>query len=178
VTKPTYEFIPSPNFTKGRRRPISAIVIHYTGSVNIEGPISWFQTKKSGVSSHYLVGRDGRVVQMVHDGDTAWHAGRSAMAPHATPPGEPNVNNFSIGIELVGTGDSGFTDAQMASFYSLIELLVSQYHIPPDRVVGHSFIAPGRKLDPEGFHAQFNWQKTRAVATAAAGPPTPPTTLA
>jgi N-acetylmuramoyl-L-alanine amidase len=165
--KPTYEFLPSPNFTKGRKHPISAIVIHYTDSLNIEGPLSWFRTKASAVSAHYLVGRDGRVVQMVHDGDIAWHAGRSAMAPHATPPGETNVNAFSLGIELVGTGDSGFTDVQMASLYSLLELLISTYHIHADRVVGHSRIAPGRKLDPEGYHGQFNWAKTRAIAVQA-----------
>lgn len=179
--KPTYQFIPSPNFTTGRRRPISAVIVHYTGSISIEGTISWFQQKASKVSAHYVVGRDGRVVQMVHDGDTGWHAGRSAMHP-ALPDGDPkkesNVNDFALGIELVGTNDSGFTDTQMASFYSLLEVLVARYRIVPERVVGHSTIAPGRKIDPEGYQGQFNWQKTREVAQVSYAAIPPPLTPA
>lgn len=175
MDKPTFEFIKSPNFTPGRKRPISALVIHYTGSLHIDGTITWFQTPVAKVSAHYVVGRDGRIVQMVLESDQAWHAGRSAMDPQNNPPLEPNVNGFSIGIELVGTPDSGFTDVQMASLYSLLELMVERYRIPTSRIVGHSTIAPGRKIDPEGYKAQFNWQKTRQVAETvyAALPPKP-----
>lgn len=143
------------------------MVVHYTGSISLEGTVSWFKARASKVSAHYVVGRDGRVIQMVHDADTGWHAGRSAMHPElpdTDPKKEPNVNGFSIGIELVGTNDSGFTDSQMASFYSLLEVLVTRYRIVPERIVGHSRIAPGRKIDPEGYAAQFNWRKTRDVA--------------
>ena len=167
--KPTFEFIRSPNFRAGRRRPISAVVIHYTQSMSIESPISWFQKRESKVSAHYLVGRDGRVVQMVDEKDTAWHAGRSAMYPHELPPREPNVNDFSVGIELVGTQDSGFTDRQLASLYELVAQLVARHKIPPERVVGHLHVAPGRKIDPDGTDEQFPWAKTRAVALAAYG---------
>ena len=80
-------------------------MIHHTGSLSIEGTISWFRQTASGVSAHYVVGRDGRVVQMVDEAHVAWHAGRSAMFPHEKPPREPNVNDFSLGIELVGTND-------------------------------------------------------------------------
>lgn len=135
--------------------------------MTLDGTVAWFRNRESQVSAHYVVGRDGRVVQMVHDRDTAWHAGRSAMQPQlpdGDPKKEPNVNQFGIGIELVGTNDSGFTDTQMASFYSLIEVLVSTHRIIPERVVGHSGISPGRKIDPEGYNAQFNWRKTREVA--------------
>lgn len=135
--------------------------------MSLEGTVAWFRNKASQVSAHYVVGRDGTVVQMVHDNDTAWHAGRSSMQPQL-PDGDPkkesNVNQFAIGIELVGTNDSGFTDTQMASFYSLLEVLVRTYQIPPERVVGHSAVSPGRKIDPEGYMAQFNWAKTRQVA--------------
>lgn len=172
MSKPTYEFIPAIGFTKGRRRvklpsgelmtsPITAIIIHYTGSNSIEGTISWFKNPTAGVSAHYVVGRDGRVVQMVKDEDTAWHAGRSTLD------GIPNVNFFSLGIELVATPDSGFTDKQLASLYSLLEILVVTYKITPERVVGHSFVSPGRKIDPEGYNAQFNWAKARNVAAVA-----------
>lgn len=167
MAKPTYEFLPSPHRRTSRSKPISAIVIHYTGSLNIEGTLSWFRRPESKVSAHYVIGRDGRIVQMVEDAHVAWHAGRSAMFPHEKPPREPNVNEFSLGIELVGTADSGFTDRQLASLYELLARLVQHYRIPADRVVGHAHISPGRKIDPDGFDQQFPWAKTRAVCEAA-----------
>lgn len=167
MAKPTYEFIQSPNCKRQPGRKITALVIHYTGSLSIYGTIDWFKRTESKVSAHYVVGTDGRVVQMVAEEDVAWHAGRSAMRPWETPPGEPNVNAFSIGIELVGTPDSGFTDRQLASLYTLIEILVGKYRIPPERVVGHAHIAPGRKIDPDGYNQQFPWAKTREVAQIA-----------
>jgi N-acetylmuramoyl-L-alanine amidase len=162
-------FNASPNYRSGRRKPISVIVIHYTGSYSMEGCISWFKRKEAAVSAHYVIGRDGAIVQMVRDEDVAWHAGRSAMGPNEKPPREPDVNAFSIGIELVGTMDSGFTDRQLATLYELIAQLVVKYRIPPERVVGHLHIAPGRKIDPDGVDAQFPWPKTRMVAQAAYG---------
>ena len=164
--KPTYDVILSPHRSK-RSKPISAIVLHYTGSMNIDGTVGWFRRPESRVSSHYVVGRDGRVVQMVPEEEVAWHAGRSAMRPHlpdGDPHKEPNVNSCSVGIELVGTADSGFTDRQLASLYALIEMLVARYRIPPERVVGHSHVSPGRKIDPDGYDHQFNWAKARNVA--------------
>lgn len=177
--KPTYEYIPSPNYARRKKPKITAIVIHYTASMNIEGTISWFKNPKAEVSAHYVIGRDGRVVQMVKDEFAAWHAGRSAMRPSLPdkhPDKESNVNHFSIGIELVGDADSGFTDRQLASLYELVAILVSTYQIPPDRVVGHSHISPGRKIDPDGYFGQFNWQKTREVARLAyeSSKPSPP----
>jgi N-acetylmuramoyl-L-alanine amidase len=169
MAKPTYEFIQSPNKAP-RSKPISAIVVHYTGSMNIDGTISWFRRSDSKVSAHYVVGRDGRVVQMVLDEQVAWHAGRSAMRPEledGDPRKEPNVNGFSLGIELVGTDDSGFTDRQLASLYTLLEILVQRYKVKPERVVGHLHIAPGRKIDPDGYDQQFPWAKTRQIAELA-----------
>jgi len=100
-------------------------------------------------------------------GEVAWHAGRSAMRPNlpdGDPHKEPNVNSFSVGIELVGTADSGFTDRQLASLYTLIEVLVARHRIAPERVVGHCHVSPGRKIDPDGYDHQFNWAKVRNVA--------------
>jgi N-acetylmuramoyl-L-alanine amidase len=167
------EFQPSPHHSPRRKR-ITAVVLHYTASLGIEGPLKWFASKESAASAHYVVGRDGRTVQMVEEDHAAWHAGRSAMDPRAKPQGEPNVNDFSIGIELVGTADSGFTNRQLAALYALLERLVATYRIPPDRVVGHRHIAPGRRQDPDGYDAQFPWQKCREVcrvAFDASGPP-------
>lgn len=150
---------------------MTAIVLHYTGSLSIEGTVDWFTRKESAVSAHYVVGRDGRIVQMVQESEAAWHAGRSAMYPNEKPPRETNVNEFSIGIELVGTADSGFVDRQLASLYELLARLVVKYHIPPERVVGHCHIAPGRKIDPDGYNRQFNWAKAREVCRCAWAPP-------
>lgn len=169
MSTPTYEFIASPNFSK-RVKPVSAVIVHYTASLSIDGTIDWFKRSESQVSAHYVVGRDGRTVQMVADEHVAWHAGRSSMRPNlpdGDPAKEPNVNAFSIGIELVGTADSGFTDRQLGSLYELLQMLAVRYRIPPERVVGHSTIAPGRKIDPEGYDHQFPWAKTREMVGAA-----------
>lgn len=161
--------IPSPHHS-GRSKAITAVVIHYTGSLNIEGTIAWFKDPVSKVSAHYVIGRDGRLVQMVPDNRVAWHAGRSAMRPHldeGDPRKEPNVNSFSLGIELVGTHDSGFERPQLSTLYTLLEQLVAKYRIPPERVVGHADIAPGRKIDPDGYAKQFDWDACRRVVTLA-----------
>jgi len=160
------EMHPSPNHSPRRKR-VSAIVLHYTGSLGLDGVLDWYSRKDSGMSVHYVIGREGRTVQMVEEAEAAWHAGRSAMYPREKPPREPNVNDFSIGVELVGTADSGFTNRQLAALYALLERLVATYRIPPERVVGHAHIAPGRKLDPDGFDRQFPWPKCREVCQVA-----------
>jgi N-acetylmuramoyl-L-alanine amidase len=160
------EFVPSPNHGP-RRKKVSAVVVHYTGSLGMDGVLDWFQRRDSGQSAHYVVGRDGRTVQMVEETEAAWHAGRSAMYPREKPPREANVNDFSIGIELVGTADSGFTDRQLAALYALLERLVATYGIVPERVVGHLHVAPGRKQDPDGYDRQFPWAKAREVCRVA-----------
>lgn len=161
--------IPSPHHS-ARTKKITAVVIHYTGSMNMEGTISWFKKPEAMVSAHYVIGRDGRLVQMVPDNRVAWHAGRSAMRPHLVdgdPRKEINVNSFSLGIELVGTHDSGFEALQLAALYTLLEQIVRTYKIPPERVVGHADIAPGRKIDPDGYHKQFPWEACRRVVAGA-----------
>ncbi len=161
-------FVGSPNFRHpARPRTISAVVLHYSGSLETQTLLDWLKTPTSKMSYHYVIGRDGQVTQMVADGAIAWHAGRSAMRPHDDPPGDVNVNEFSVGIALIGTADSGFTDRQMASVYGLVEQLVSTYKIHPDRIVGHEHVAPGRHQDPSGYTGQFNWRRLHAVATAA-----------
>lgn len=168
MAKPTYDFVPchEKNFSRGRRKPVSAIVLHYTGATRLASTVQWFKNPRAIDSAHYLIGRDGDVVQMVRDEDVAFHAGRSALRPDL-PDGDPlkeiNVNSFSIGIELVGTHDSGFEEPQLRSLYAILEALVAKYRIPPERVVGHTHIAPGRKLDPDGYDSQFDWQRCRDV---------------
>lgn len=101
------------------------------------------------VSSHFLIRRDGRLVQFVPTHKRAWHAGRSRFR------GQENVNDFSIGVELEGTDDSSFTDAQYAALTDLTEILRSVYpKIRKSNLVGHSTVSPGRKTDPG---SGFDW---------------------
>lgn len=144
------DYIPSPN--QGSRPPdatVSAIVVHATVTPTREATVNWFLTQKSQVSAHYVVGRDGHIVQMVDDTGRAWHAGVSELN------GERNVNNFSVGIEIVNLNDGKdpFTDAQYEAVAAIIRHIREQYPVPDSRIVSHEFVArpKGRKNDPKGF---------------------------
>ena len=156
-------FIKSPNFHTIIDRQITAIIIHYTGAITLEGTVSWFKKKESKVSAHYVISRDGEIIQMVEDKDVAWHAGVSWMPGTGERVGK-SVNAFTIGIELVGTADSGFTASQMMALEGLIVKLVKTYKIKSERVLGHCDVAPGRKIDPNGFTNQFNWPHVKMAA--------------
>ena len=103
------------------------------------------------VSAHFLIRRTGSLTQFVPTGLRAWHAGRSCFGNRS------NVNDFSIGIELEGTDDSVFTDAQYESLVQLSRVLMAAYpDILPPNLVAHSDIAPGRKTDPG---VCFDWHR-------------------
>jgi N-acetylmuramoyl-L-alanine amidase len=159
---PVLKWIPSPNWRAPRRLPreISAIVLHYTASMSLAGTVSWFKNPGSKVSAHYVIDRDGSIVQMVADSQIAYHAGESSLQ------GRSNVNEFSLGIELVGTADSGFTVQQIKALYDLLAYLCVKYLVPVDRIVGHKHVAPKRKIDPDGYEHQFDWMQCRSRVTA------------
>src|SRR5574343_445099 len=92
------------------------------------------------VSAHFYIRRNGEIVQFVGGDDRAWHAGRSSWE------GRDNCNDFSIGIELAGTDDLPYTDAQYLGLWGLLLTLFERY--PIESVAGHCHIAPGRKTDP------------------------------
>lgn len=103
------------------------------------------------VSSHLFIRRDGSAQQFVDLDNRAWHAGQSTWQ------GKERCNDFSIGIELEGTDDQTFTDAQYKTLIQLTLQIQQQYpDITNDRIVGHSDIAPDRKTDP-GPH--FDWSR-------------------
>ncbi|MFZ1103040.1 MAG: peptidoglycan recognition family protein [Hyphomicrobiaceae bacterium] len=106
-------------------RAIDHIVIHYTTSRNIEGSISHFKTGTPRASAHYIVGQDGKLVQMVADRDCAWHAGTS------------NMNLCSIGIEHVARVGDRITEAQARTSIALIRWLMHAYAIPAAHVIPH-----------------------------------------
>ena len=103
------------------------------------------------VSSHFLIRRDGELIQFVSAENRAWHAGVSRFE------GRENCNDFSIGIELEGCDEEAFTEAQYTMLIQLTEGIQARYpEIGQDRIVGHCDIAPGRKTDP-GPH--FDWRR-------------------
>jgi AmpD protein len=105
------------------------------------------------VSAHVLVRRNGEPVQFVPFGERAWHAGKSSWQ------GRDACNDYSIGIECEGTDDLPYEDAQYATLRALLPRLLEAYpRITPDRVVGHSDVAPGRKTDPG---PAFDWARIR-----------------
>lgn len=103
------------------------------------------------VSAHCLIRRDGQVVQYVPFNKKAWHAGVSSFCDRE------KCNDFSIGIEMEGTDDLPYTDAQYEKLQAVTKTLLAHYpQMDTERIVGHSDIAPGRKTDPG---ESFDWQK-------------------
>jgi hypothetical protein len=125
------------NFTPALHRKITTIVIHVTDGGSLTGNVSWLIDQKSEASAHYVVSRDGEIVQLVPLHDIAWHSGNKA------------VNAHSIGIEHVGeTYDpAGFPATQYQSSARLVAWLARRYDIPIDRthIIGHADV-------PDPFH--------------------------
>lgn len=119
----------------------------FTGRVDYNAHPSFSDLRGLKVSSHFLVRRDGRVIQYVACGARAWHAGKSAFQ------GRAECNDFSIGIELEGSDFAAFEPAQYAALAALTVALRRRY--PLSDVQGHEHIAPGRKTDPGPL---FDWQ--------------------
>jgi N-acetylmuramoyl-L-alanine amidase len=152
----------SPNF--GQRRDASTpdmIVLHYTGMESGAAAEAWLCNPASEVSSHYLVHEDGRIVQMVRESDRAWHAGKGSWH------GRTDINSCSVGIEIVNPGHAfgykNFPKKQVAAVIGLCRGVMARHAIRPERVLAHSDIAPGRKVDPG---EKFPW---KALAEAGIG---------
>lgn len=130
------------------------LILHYTGMADSGEALQWLANPISQVSAHYFVFEDGRVLQMVPEARRAWHAGLSFWN------GETDINSSSIGIEIANPGHPGglpaFPDDQIRSVAALAKDIATRWRIAPDRVLGHSDVAPGRKLDPG---EAFPWQR-------------------
>ena len=146
----------SPNFDRKKRSKslIKIIVIHYTGMQSGRESVSRLCNPKSKVSSHFVISQNGRVYRLVQDNQIAWHAGRSCWGKYK------NLNKNSIGIELVNKGHKfGYTNFKKKQLLSLIKIcksLIKKYKIKKRNVVGHSDIAPLRKIDPG---EKFPWKR-------------------
>jgi N-acetylmuramoyl-L-alanine amidase len=143
------ESFPSPNYDD---RPegtiVDTVVVHATVLDSIEEVIRHFGAVASRVSAHYTIGRDGRIVSHVPEVHRAWHAGQSRMKD-----GRTQVNDFSIGIELVNRNDGvdPFPASQIRALQGLLQSILSRHRIR--YVVPHFECAdpPGRKSDPAGY---------------------------
>jgi AmpD protein len=125
-----------------------AVIDLFTNRLDWEAHPYFQEIRGLKVSAHFFIRRDGTLIQFVPCSLRAWHAGASDWQ------GCERCNDFSIGIELEGTDDRPFTDAQYATLVPLVQQLKQAY--PIRAVVGHSDIAAGRKTDP-GPH--FDWQR-------------------
>lgn len=146
---PMATWVPSPNFDE--RRPV-VIVLHYTEQDSVEQSLETLRTRNSGgpVSSHYLVGDDGTIYQLVSDAHRAWHAGGGRWGAIT------DLNSASIGIEIDNDGREPFTEPQVQALLRLLEDLTTRLRIPRTQVIGHSDLAPSRKVDPG---ALFPWRR-------------------
>jgi len=148
-------FCPSPNIEprKDRRAP-DLLLLHYTGMESAEGALAWLTTPESQVSCHYLIDEEGRITQLVAEEMRAWHAGASHWA------GDEDINSCSIGIEIHNPGHElgypDFPEAQMMAVEVLCKDILQRHLIPPQRVLAHSDVAPGRKADPG---EKFDWRR-------------------
>jgi len=146
----------SPNYSNKTRkiRDIKYVVIHYTGMQSEIESLKRLKNIKSKVSCHYFINNKGVVAQMVMDKKVAWHAGKSRWKNFI------NLNENSIGIELVNKGHEfgyqNFSSLQIKSLIGLCKILKKKYRIRKENFLGHSDIAPLRKLDPG---EKFPWKK-------------------
>ncbi|MBS0581442.1 MAG: 1,6-anhydro-N-acetylmuramyl-L-alanine amidase AmpD [Proteobacteria bacterium] len=130
----------------------------FTGNLPGEAHASFVERAGLKVSAHVLIRRDGELVQYVPFGQRAWHAGTSQYR------GRGNCNDFSIGIELEGTDEVPYTDAQYTALAALAAALLQAYDsLGAEHIVGHSDVAPGRKTDPG---AAFDWPRLHAALAA------------
>ena len=153
---------PSPNHAaRPAGRGVDILLLHYTGMKSAEIALERMCDPAAQVSAHYCVDEDGTVYRLVGEDRVAWHAGASSWA------GASNINARSVGIELVNPGhDWGyrpFPAAQMSALTGLARKILARHPIPPERVLGHSDVAPERKQDPGEL---FDW---RALAAAGIG---------
>lgn len=167
---------PSPFYNARPLGEVSLLVIHnislpagqfglpyieqlFNGCLDCSVDASFADLRGLEVSAHFLIRRDGELVQFVSCDERAWHAGVSQFD------GRSGCNDFAVGVELEGADTTPFTDAQYQQLVLLTSKLMAAYpQISLERIVGHSEIAPGRKTDPG---PAFDWPRyLQAVAAS------------
>ena len=146
----------SPNFSfpKRSKKNIKYIILHYTGMKNEKSVIKKLCDEKSKVSAHYLVKKNGEIINFVPDLYEAWHAGKSTWKKTSS------LNKYSIGIEIQNQGHENkyekFSLKQIITIKRLLKKLINKYKIKLSNILGHSDISPERKKDPG---EKFPWKK-------------------
>ena len=146
----------SPNFSfpKRSKKNIKYIILHYTGMKNEKSVIKKLCDEKSKVSAHYLVKKNGEIINFVPDLYEAWHAGKSTWKKTSS------LNKYSIGIEIQNQGHENkyekFSLKQIITIKRLLKKLINKYRIKLSNILGHSDISPERKKDPG---EKFPWKK-------------------
>jgi N-acetylmuramoyl-L-alanine amidase len=154
----------SPN-NDARALSTDILLLHYTGMTSTADAIERLCDPAARVSSHYVVEEHGNIIQLVPETRRAWHAGLSSWE------GVSDVNSRSIGIEIAnpghGYGYPDFPEDQIGAVIALCRDIVARHHVRPDHVLGHSDVAPLRKLDPgEKFPwARLHWAGVGAWVT-------------
>lgn len=125
-------------------------MIHYTAMQSAQAALNTLCDPATEVSAHYLIAEDGEVLSLVPEALRAWHAGAGRWGAIS------DVNSHSIGIELANTGFAPFAAAQMDALVELLKGISARWTLRPERVIGHSDMAPGRKIDPG---PRFDWRR-------------------
>ena len=151
--KTTLNYSPNFNSQKRLKKQVRFIILHYTGMKSEKEAINKLTNIQSQVASHYLINRNGKIINLVPDLYIAWHAGISSWKTLNS------LNKNSIGIEITNPGHQfgykNFSKKQINSLINLSKFLIKKYKINKRNILGHSDIAPDRKKDPG---EKFPWE--------------------
>ena len=148
---PQAEWTPSSN---SDLRRANYVILHHTSNDNVPDALATLTNPLRGVSAHYLVSRDGSILQLVDENRRAWHAGLSWWG------GQTDMNSASIGIELDNTGEEAYPDIQITALIALLADISARHSIPRANYLAHADIAPARKRDPSEL---FPWERLAAA---------------
>ncbi|WP_245586430.1 N-acetylmuramoyl-L-alanine amidase [Olivibacter sitiensis] len=141
------EWVGTINFNM--RRP-NFIILHHTAQDSVQQTFRTFTLAHTEASAHYVIGKDGKIYQMLNDYLRAWHAGSGKWQ------GITDLNSISLGIELDNNGKAPYPDVQIQSLCTLLDSLCTNYKIPRANIIGHGDVSPSRKIDPD---INFPWRK-------------------
>ena len=159
LTAPQLIWHPSPNFGPRRNGLTPAfVVLHYTAMESADAALDRLCDAEAEVSAHYLIGRNGACWQLVEEAERAWHAGVGSWH------GLDDLNSRSIGIELDNRGKEPFSEPLMCALEELLRGVLQRWSLPPEAVIAHSDLAPGRKWDPG---PRFDWARLARQGLAA-----------
>ncbi|TDN83476.1 N-acetylmuramoyl-L-alanine amidase [Salegentibacter sp. 24] len=130
------------------RKP-NYVIIHHTAQDSVRQTLNTFTLPKTQVSSHYVISKNGEIYHMLNDYYRAWHGGVGKWGNNT------DLNSSSLGIEIDNNGKEEFTEVQILSLIELLKEIKEKYNIPAENFIGHSDIAPARKVDP---NANFPWE--------------------